>query len=201
MKKIIIIFVLGFSSVAVFGQDIVNEFLNGEYYYYNSKGHSKSKGINLRIKVPKRFEKQEGNRPNIIQRFEYKADGVYAIALLIILDMGATPTSSEIDDFFEVKTISAMLNQTEGQTYLWQKKITIDGLKGVMAKTELTRSTFGIVVKGTSLTFMAIYKDKLIQFMCSLNTNQSEIDILWDKYETLFTLMANSIIIDNQWER
>ena len=54
--------------------------------YYNAEGHPKAKGLSFKIKIPLGFEKNEADRPNIVQKWEkYKTDNDKYVSLMILV--------------------------------------------------------------------------------------------------------------------
>ena len=50
---------------------------------YDTKGHSKAKGIRLTIPYPKSWVAAEGRHPNIVQKFEKTIDEKYVVSTII----------------------------------------------------------------------------------------------------------------------
>lgn len=72
MKKIICFLILIVTMQSLFSQDLLKSYLNREYSRYNTKGHSKSLGLNIVIDIPRIFIANEGKRPHIIQKWSYQ---------------------------------------------------------------------------------------------------------------------------------
>ena len=74
MKRIFpIVVFLSILTPLLYCQKSINDeilsYAKGERYKYNSKGHEKSKGLEIQIEIPNDWIKKEGERPHIIQKF------------------------------------------------------------------------------------------------------------------------------------
>lgn len=208
MKKVIILTVcmLGYTLLnAQVYSKLTKDFSDGNYYYYNSKGHIKSNGINLRIKIPNEFNQEEGNRPHIVQKFTYTNDSVQAVIILIIGELEYAPSEAEKKDVFVKDVRSILYNTKMNYEYIGGISTTIDGLLGSMITVKTSENKIGIKIISKSLFVSTIYSNKLIQFMFTVSpmkeiNNSVKLDSLYTQFELLFKLITNSIIIDNQWK-
>lgn len=165
----------------------------GDYISYHS--HSKSKGVNIKIKDPLAFEKLEGDRPNIVGKFNNKE-----------LNLVYT---------FGVKKLPTFLSRTEAKKLMFgegHKKIAEDALRGL--EYELIFSQFteidrypaveyifdidkklpeGQVLKVRSLNWLIYYEDRLVLIGGVAEKNKFE------TYKSIFFNLTNSILFEDQY--
>ena len=52
---------------------------------YSTQGHPKAKGLTVTLKYPTGWQRAEGERPNVVQKFsEQRSDGLSRMALLVV---------------------------------------------------------------------------------------------------------------------
>jgi len=175
-----------------------NEFLSGFYYTFSTEEHPKSKGINLEIKIPKSWLKQEGDRDNIVQKFISNNGTGTELILIMIKDIPGTGdnilSEDEIERYFDEDEHRKFLPQ--GSRYISSKNIMIDRNQGVQISFEqkVTRLDMDILMQ--SINYITIVKNKLIYVQCLVSEDEKEgLSSHFDRFTHLFRLIANSIVI------
>jgi len=102
------------------------EFINGFNKVILTKGHPKSKGLDLQVRVPNSWSIQEGDRPNIIKKAVSQNGKGFEMVILIVSDIGATISSSQ----FTPELMKQFV--TTGSKYISGKKVTLDRIEGGM---------------------------------------------------------------------
>ena len=102
------------------------EFIDGFNKILLTKGHPKSKGLDLQIRVPNSWSIQEGDRPNVIKKAVSQNGKGFEMVILIVSDIGATISSSQ----FTPELMKQFV--TTGSKYISGKKVTLDRIEGGM---------------------------------------------------------------------
>ena len=148
------LFFLGFVN-SVGGQVLLNK--------YETKGHPKAKGLSIAVRYPQNWEAREGERPNIVQRFEGEFG---ATSGLLILQINAMDGNVE--------------NECKGMTAKdWRETFEVPGISIVNPRTihhenqpgailEISQSTerAGTLMHGYSRVMAICYKSKLVIAWC-----------------------------------
>ncbi len=199
-----------------------NEFLQGYKSKYLTVGHLKSKGIDLQVEYPKSWSSREGNRPNVIQFFSSNNGRGPAYALVMTRDLLAEAqdllTSKEkavlktyegsqalADEIFSKNSLREMAEEVGlyNVREMKSKRIIIDRWPGAMLEFIGEQQRLDLVVTMYTRMYLAIYENYLITLHCQLGEFNGDIDNNLkqniSEYTPLFHLMANSLIIQNQY--
>lgn len=104
---------------AVFNDDPVGEYLTNKVEY-STNGHPKSQGLDVRLYIPNSWQRAEGRRPHIVQKWTKVDDGNSIFALVMISD----PTGVSLSDLkSSVKTGEVWELLTENVGTLREKGI------------------------------------------------------------------------------
>ena len=178
------------------------EFLKGYVKTYSTKGHPKSKGVTINSKLPLSWKQQEGDRPNIIQKFVSENGSGQEIVLFMVKDLelpsGYKITQSELDDFFVESELREMI--AEGSEFISAKRISLDNHTGgqIIYKTVQERLDFTITMQ--SVQFITIYNGKMIFLQCMVSAEPDEnLTERFDLFLPIFRQIANSMILMDQY--
>lgn len=160
-----------------------------------SSGEEKSKGIKLQIEYPLSWASIEAERPNIVRKFvsERGRGSEYALILVKSVPPEENPSKREIGEAF-TRGIREFV--PPGGRFIAGNRISFDGLPGATVTFGLGSNRMGQDIKLRTLMYMTFYKDRFI--MVQFTTKEE--DAIFAKFEPLFRLMANSIIVLNQYE-
>ena len=179
------------------------EFLAGFTSKFMTKGHSKSKNTDWQISVPKSWRAREGDRPNIIQSFtDDFGDGLNNI-MLMVKDMpvskGSKLSDKEKEEFFSEKEIKTTLPKEA--KFISFSKMTLDSNIGGMLQVEQIVSRLDYKFKTRLVQFMFIRGFKIYMLMATVSSSNIEDDLAvkMEKYMPLFRLVANSIVVNDQY--
>lgn len=175
-----------------------NEFSTYNYKlgnYLSIKDHPKSKGVNLKLKVPKDWEINEGDRPNIVKKFE-KDGNTY---LILIKENMTFFSRKEIKEIFQdnnsllefVQESSSIMNEPK---ILEQSLVTIDTYPTIQFKVKGTMERSGLRLPTIMRCWGIFYEDKII-FLQSFGFTNAEFTAL----EQLYFLITNSVIFPEQY--
>lgn len=182
-------------------------FQNGGKEKFFTKSHSKAKGINLSIEYPNTWEKSEGERPNVVQKFSKSLDDGTTIICMILIKNIPTQASffSEkelIQEMFSEETMKAMVGPNSKLLEHIQTKY--DGQSGALSSFAIVQERSGIKIFSYILQHTFIYSKKMICIQCmvgGLASNATKIGELYKSYVPLFIQIGNSIVIQDKWEK
>jgi len=180
------------------------EFLQDYNQEFFTKGHSKSKGTDIKFKIPISWKAEEADRPNIIQKFTNRNGNGTATIMLIVktipLEPGEKFTEEEIDDFFVESEIKDMI--PEGGEFISFRKENYDQHKGGAIEFFHEQTNMGIRIGMRTIQNIFIYGNKMCFLQCSVggkaNGTQFESEI--KKYRLLFDLVAESLVELSQYK-
>jgi hypothetical protein len=180
------------------------ELLDGFTTIFKTKGHIKSRNTDWQIKVPKSWKAEEADRPNIIQKFmsDY-GDGNHSIMLMvkeIPLPNGYKFSNQELNDFFTEKEIKAIV--PEGGKFISFTKMTLDNNIGGMLEIEKTMSRLDFKIKIRMVEFIFIRGNKMYILQGTVGSEKTETDLAIEmqKYLPLYKLVANTIVVNDQYK-
>jgi hypothetical protein len=209
-----------------FEDNPVGELIQGFKQLYSTKGHRKSKGLHLQLEYPLSWSSREGKRPNIIQFFRsYNGKG-RAYASIAVKDMikearedGVLITSKEAEmiktregamrmakdfasniAFLRGIADSYDLNSIRDTSV---KMVTVDSWPGVVFNFIGDAERVGVKLTVYARVYIAIYKNYMIFLVLNISKEAHEPeDVLKtaiQKYTPLFDLIANSLVIMDQY--
>ncbi len=180
------------------------ELLDGFTRIFKTKGHPKSKNTDWQIEVPISWRESEGDRPNIIQKFTSDfGEGSQSIMLGVKempLPRGYKFSKQELNDFFTEKEVKDMV--PEGGKFISFTKMTLDNNVGGMLQIEQNVSRLDLEMKIRMLQFMFIKGRKMyiLQGVVASTKADSDLALEMKKYLTLYKLVANSIVVNDQYK-
>jgi hypothetical protein len=180
------------------------ELLAGFTTTFKTKGHAKSKNTDWQIRAPKSWRAKEGDRPNIIQSFtDDFGDGLNNI-MLMVKDMpvskGTKFSNQEKNEFFTEKEMKIMVpNEAK---FISFSKMTLDSNIGGMLEIEQTVSRLDLNLKMRMVQFMFIRGSKIYTLTGTVSSANMEDNLApeMEKYLPLFRLVANSIVVNDQYK-
>jgi hypothetical protein len=198
------------------------EFSRGFKNIYRTKGHNKSKGLDLQIEYPRSWSKREGNRPNVIQFFSSNNGRGPAGALIMTRDLvkeaqgeltrqetNALQTlegSKELAlDVFSESSLIEMANGMgmSNVRSINTKRIVIDRWPGAVLDFIGDAQRLDLNITMYSRMYIAMYKNYMIFLQCQVvklpNETAEEFKTKISQFDPLFRLMANSLVIQNQY--
>tara|TARA_B110000003_G_C16608240_1_gene518382 strand:- start:287 stop:1585 length:1299 start_codon:yes stop_codon:yes gene_type:complete len=169
--------------------------------YKNYKSHPKSKGVNLKIKVPVGFEELEATRPNIIKKFNNKENNLVYLFGVTELPHFMTKDYTRKYIFNESSSISAKNFIAEsgyqGNTSLVSSRyLNIDKYPAIEIvfdwKSELIT---GQKMENRVIQWIIFYEDRALNFNAIAEKEK------FDTYKNIFYLITNSIVFEDQYDR
>jgi len=164
--------------------------------YLSIDNHPKAKDVKLKLKVPKKWEIKEGDRPNIIKKFLYDAN-IYTI---LIKDNVTFLSRAEAKEYLSDKdVINEYIEETisflKNKEILDYKVLTIDSYPTlefkVKSNSHISLSKVSLILK----YWIIFYEDKLVLLQgAGLDDNE------FQNFEKLYNLITNSIIFPEQYK-
>jgi hypothetical protein len=179
-----------------------DEFLLGFNKIYRTKGHPKSKNTDWQIRVPKSWRAEEADRPNIIQQFTSDfGDGHQCIMLMVKemeLSKGYKWSKEDLNELFTEKEMKGFV--PNGGKFISFKKMTLDNNLGGMLEFEQIVERLDIKVKMCLVAFIFIRDNKMYFLQGGIsNKLNSDLTKEMQKYLPLFKLVANTIVVNDQY--
>jgi len=179
----------------------VREFSDGHRQRFSSHGHAKAKGIDLGLQLPKSWKAQEGERPNIVQKWISQNGTGHEMMLLDIRDAkGYAPTNSEIKDFVASGEVKDAI--PNGATYLNSSVFSLEGEKGYRVEMSMIEERAGIKIYQHTAMHQLFFHGKAIGLMCQTSSsveNKIDADKRFKKNEPLCQQVLNSLILEQAY--
>lgn len=195
------------------------EFVDGFTQKFTTKGHPKSKGLNISIEYPTSWILKEGKRPNIIKLFR-QADNHSSFSIIIkdfITEMPSDlgPLSEEDKAYFKSDAFAEeMTEEIYDEAYGMElltgagfenisdfnfKKTKIEGQPAIIVQGRGKLSRGAFEMEAFIKYYLVSWRNYLITIGAFINPVQGEIEPNRQKYELLVDLIVNSLIIEDKW--
>jgi hypothetical protein len=183
-------------------QESVREFQSGARSTFNTRGHPKAKGVELTMAYPSSWKAEEGERPNVVQKFSGPRDlnRVFSIVTILIRSMPEPLSEADARELFASKDFVEAL--PPNATLIEARPTVIEQLPAGILEYTLKGERVGISVfmRVWSLTFIQADAFIQVQFSVgSLTSDAAELAEQMAAYKPIFMLMANSIVLPKRW--
>lgn len=178
------------------------EFADGYTYVYENNGLGKAKGIPFKIKLPISWKAEDGNRPNIVQKFTNQNGKGFAMFMVMIkhIPYDGKITRADIEELIESEDIKSFVPndgllldkgylQLEQQPGFWMK-----------SRIETIRGKNKILLD--SITYNIFHNGKVIslQGQVANEINGKNIGYTLEKFEKLFELIINTFVLPDLYK-
>lgn len=192
-------------------QSAIAEFRNGQTKRFSTAGHPKAKGTSFSMKYPNSWTAKEGDRPNIIQKFQ--SDGghgreiVLFLAKTFPLSSNFKPSDDDLKKLFAPANLKEIIESDQQGTIVLGSQITqIDGRPASMVDTLSKLESVGLTLHFRSIETVFFDGDKMVQVKFAVNDGigSDTPELLEDRmteFRPVFLLMANSIVVDGRWKQ
>jgi hypothetical protein len=182
------------------------EILTGKHFKFSTAGHPKSKGINMLVSYPASWKAMESDRPNIVQKFVSNDGRGLEMAMIITkslpLPKGTIIPDEQLKSHFTIDELKKGV--PSGYQFISASATTIDNIPGGVLEYSMKQDRAGRTVSGQFITYTFIYGTTLVQFQGAVGSNASASDGSLDnrmaEFKELFFLMANSIVLPDQYK-
>ncbi len=180
------------------------EFSNKFIQTYTTKNHVKAGGLDMSLKKPVSWKSDEGDRPHVVQKFTSENGRGNEMLLVLVkelpIDDRQLPEQG-LEELFSAEALKGMV--PEGGTVISSRPTTIDNFKGgvIVFNQAMERINTKYFVRMQMYVTLIGNKMIFIQFMVTdKDPSDSGLQEKFDKFEPLFLMIANSIIIHSQYE-
>jgi hypothetical protein len=175
------------------------EFARGFTNTYSSKGHSKSTGVEVTLKYPVSWIRQEGDRPHIVQKWTSDAGHGSDILMLQIHRLPAVPTKAELADMFTEDFAKEMIPDNGKLIRFATGKL--EGLPlGILHYTATSKRLNATVeIRTVSYHFVWGANWILLQLGCSTPGGPDVREKRLTQLEPLMKLIANSVVLPEKY--
>ena len=175
------------------------------YQNFNTKNHSKAKGVDFSVRVPKSWKSSEGNRPNIIRKFGsnngYIVDDSFAeYIMFLVFDLPMEVNSLTQQD------VTDICNDIPENSILREcKATTLENLPVVVQRLKINLSRLENSMNMEFIQYNIYFKNKVIMIQGQVGTMNEKVSekILLDRFEKfkpVFNYVANSLVINNLYK-
>lgn len=180
------------------------EFTDGFKYRFSSKDNLKAKGVDFHLDLPQSWLAEEGNRPNVVQKFISQNGHGSTMALVLVLELPEVNSISE-EDIKELAQSGESKEMLPKNSQLISRGfIKIDGLPGIYQEYKLRQTQIDNELLMHTINYNVYDKNKMILIQFSVGgTSDDEIntDAVFEKYKELFKLIAGSLVVQSQWKK
>ena len=165
----------------------------GDYISY--KSHSKAKGVNIKIKDPLAFEKLEGDRPNIVAKFNNKDNNLVYLLQINEAPYFTSRTSFE-NEFLsldDVENYAKDFTSRMDVIYVSSKLTKIDRYPAIEIVYDRLIEIGNQSLTTRSVTWFIAYEDKFIYLLGTSDISDFE------RNYYLFLKITNSIVFEDQY--
>jgi hypothetical protein len=133
---------------------------------YDSRGHPKAKGVWVAVKYPSGWKAQEGERPNIVQKFSGDYNGLYTVLSLQVLNAGG-PVENECRGM-RANEFAGVASDATNKVYASNaKKITHEQKPAFLYEMTSTIDRAGMTMTAQHKVMTICYKNTMISAWCS----------------------------------
>ena len=172
------------------------------YQKFNTKNHSKAKGVDFSVRVPKSWKSSEGNRPNIIRKFASNNGFIvddffseYIMFLVFDLPMEVNSlTQQDVNEFCTELPENTILREC--------KKTNLENLPVITQRFKMNMSRLDANMTIELIQYNIFFKNKIIMIqghVGTMNQKVSEKVLLerFEKFKPVFNYVANSLVIND----
>lgn len=172
------------------------------YQNFNTKNHSKAKGVDFSVRVPKSWKSSEGNRPNIIRKFASNNGFIvddffseYIMFLVFDLPMEVNSlTQQDVNEFCTELPENTILREC--------KKTNLENLPVITQRFKMNMSRLDANMTIELIQYNIFFKNKIIMIqghVGTMNQKVSEKVLLerFEKFKPVFNYVANSLVIND----
>jgi hypothetical protein len=186
-----ILFLLIVSAQLLLAERPAREFIE-EKTKFTTAGHPKAKGLVMTIEYPSSWAAQEGENPNVVQKFVRPNSPVMAAIVIWPLPPG-TKISEQFFTPSEVRK-----NLPEGATFIDVKPTKINGLPAGIVEFSMLVETAGMTIDTRLVSFIFVHDTMMVHLQCKVGVPAEQSASLpqrMSEFRPVFALMANSIVL------
>jgi hypothetical protein len=153
---------------------------------FDTKNHPKAKGVWATVRYPAEWQPQEGERPNIVQKFAGNYRGLLTILTFQIVDVGQ-PVEKECNEMSASDYAQAFTDKPNKQFALNVKKTKHEQKPAFIFEAQSKQDRAGLSFNTTSKVMTVCYKNTMISLSCfpsliessksSMSSTRKELDL------------------------
>ena len=164
--------------------------------YISIDGHPKSKGVNLKLRIPIGWDLKEGDRPNIVKKFVYKNNNFMILIKNFNMFYSRKEAKGLLDDKEYSNNLLTGINSfLKGPEILNQKVVTVGNYPALEYHVKGSIERLGFNLKIIMKGWIIFYEDKIVILQCSSNNEKD-----FKNLERLYYLITNSVIFPEQYD-
>jgi hypothetical protein len=198
------------ATVAAQSHDPLAAFLEGNRQTFSTMDHPKSKGVYFTISIPEGWTAEEGERPNIVQKFTGPRElipgrGPITPTIMIItkelpLPPGTVVTPADLRDLYSPSGLEEMVRA--GAVYINAQSTTIEATPAGILEYTVDQSRAGIGVHLQAWTLIFMQQSTMVQVQFAVGGTSGSDQLVSRKMgdlKPLFIAIANSIVFPEKW--
>lgn len=169
---------------------------------YSTKGHPKAKGIEMKLGYPKGWKQEEGDRPNVVQKFISPQGYASGCLVLGIANLPDESSDDEIKALFSGEGPSDFL--PEGARQISRRHTKIEQLDADILTFVHRAERADMAMTHFSQTLVFVINRKIINIGMTCGevggaVNEAELIKRGAQFDPLFKLCINRIVIPSRW--
>lgn len=182
-----------------------DEMISGKYVfeldnYISIKNHPKSKGVNMKIKPPLKWEIEEGDRPDIVKKFRYENNSYMIVTKNNPESLSKNEAKVLLNELVSNKEYMLEFSKSFSQNMKTMqlndyKIVSIDSYPAIQVRLKGTTERLGTTIDIFSIIWIIVYENSLITINASSNTQEA-----YNQLEKTYFLITNSIIFPDQYK-
>ncbi|MDD3603648.1 MAG: hypothetical protein PHD86_00480 [Kiritimatiellae bacterium] len=179
------------------------EYSDGYVQAFQTQGLLKALGLNIQVEYPKSWKGVDGKRPHVVQVFTSENGmGMESIVLLVkdVFELGDTLTRKELNALFSAQSLKKLI--PSDAEVISTHRCLLDRQQGGLIVYKHTAQRLDLMIKRICMDYVTIYDGKMITIQCSVggvDVDNASLTEQFGRYRTLFQLVANSFVIQNQY--
>jgi len=176
------------------------EMIDGFVSEYSTKESVKSEGVNVKIKYPKSWSSENGDRPHVIRKF--KSENGHGLNGALIMIIKASLSKTDVDLLLSAEGLKSQIPKNS-KVISVKTGLTMDNFPAASITSYVVQPQMNLKIGMISETYIICYKDHLISILFSVGSTTSNYDDILKQYNTnknLFWRMANNLVILSQYE-
>ncbi|WP_417539427.1 hypothetical protein [Marinobacter sp.] len=180
-----------------FSENPVSEYSSGFRQTFQTDGSGKSRGLVLRIQLPKSWQEKEADRPHIVRKWQSEAGTGMELVILHVRETdGVHISRSDVAEMLQPGEVDALV-PADGVLYDYGM-VTIEGLPGYFIDFGQLAERAGTVMFQQMRQYVFFYKDRAVSVQCSVGALESDHELVEGRFARVKPLCAqifNSVVL------
>lgn len=193
---------LDFMLAAIFEDSPGREYTQGFRQKYTSVGNPKAKGVDFEMQLPQSWKAEEGNRPNIVQKWTSASGTGLESVLVYVQTIGSERiTKADVDEMLKSGEEKRLLPATA--KFVSSRAVTIEAQPGYAIEFDLVQERAGMMTSMRSEQYAVFYGGYLVSLQCASFEGTDDLKKAVASYERvkpLCRIIANSIVFPGRYK-